>query len=318
MKNEFLEKAMDVLDDDLIEEAASFLERAPQPRKRGIRRRWLTLAAAICMALSLCGNVLAVAWVREREEQLAAQEDFYLRYLTESTRNLRQDTFDAEVFFEALDSPSTEVVYVAINRLAECYNDPALRQRAIDAIEPFVDSASNMVAQSAERVLTILNETFDADGICRLADGSVLFTLYPGLDGGDDCTLWRIEDGVLTAWWEMQEPYCYVTDLILSPDREKVAVCLASNKSGFLIVTDFTGGSVSGELVNTALAQYRAEHAQRISVRADFETYSWPENVTWQDEDTLCFDADLYLAPEGDTAAVQAVYHVSIGGFEIK
>lgn len=318
MKNELLQKALDELDDDLIEEAGSLLEHAPQTRRRGLRRYWLTIAAVICLTLSLCGNVVAVAWVREREEQLVAQEDFYLRYLTDSTRNLRQDAFDAEAFFEALDSSSTEVVYVAINRLVECYNDPALRQRAIDAIEPFVDSASGMVAQSAERVLAILNETFDADGICRLADGSVLFTLYPGLDGGDNCTLWRIEDGVLTAWWEMQEPYRYVTDLILSPDREKIAICLASNKSGFLIVADFAGGSIGGELVNTALMQYRAEHAQPISVRADFETYSWPENIAWQDEDTLCFDAGLYLASEGDTAAVQAVYHVSSGSLEMK
>lgn len=151
--------------------------------------------------------------------------------------------------------------------------------------------------------------------LCRRVARGVLADAQ---DGGDNCTLWRIEDGVLTAWWEMQEPYRYVTDLILSPDREKIAICLASNKSGFLIVADFAGGSIGGELVNTALMQYRAEHAQPISVRADFETYSWPENIAWQDEDTLCFDAGLYLASEGDTAAVQAVYHVSSGSLEMK
>lgn len=318
MKDEIWFKALDALDDELLAEAGVLLT-AQKPRRRKVTvRRWMTAAALICLLLSLCGNVFAVAWVQEREEQLAAQEDFYLRYLTESAQDLRQDEFDAERFFAALESTDTETVYIAINRLVECYNDPALRERAIGAITPFLKSRSEMVAASAERALSILCGTFDADGVCRLADGGALFTLYPGLYGGSDSTLWRIQDGVLTEWWSRDEPYQYVTNLVLSPDRQKVAICLASGKSGFLIVVDFETGRMSGELLNTTLAQVRAENGMQAHVRADFETYSFAEQVRWIDTETIAFDAELYFAPEGETAAVSVVYHTKTASLEIQ
>ncbi|MBQ8144196.1 MAG: hypothetical protein IJ042_05325 [Butyricicoccus sp.] len=318
MKDEIWFKALDALDDELLEEAGVLLT-AQKPHRRKIAvRRWLTVAALICLLFSLCGNVFAVAWVQEREEQLAEQEDFYLRYLTESTQDLRQDEFDAERFFAALESTDTETVYIAINRLVECYNDPALRERAIGAITPFLESRSEMVAASAERVLSVLRGTFDADGVCRLADGGALFTLYPGLDGGSDSTLWRIQGGVLAKWWSMEDPYQYVTELVLSPDGQKAAVCLVSGKSGFLIVIDFETGKVSGELVNTILAQVRAGKGMRAHVRADFETYSSIDRVRWIDAETLAFVADMYFAPEGETETVSVVYHTKTLYLEIQ
>lgn len=308
MRKVFWNSALDVLDDELIEEAgALLLEPKPRRRKLGFSR-WLTAAALICLLISLCGNAFAVVWVQEREAQLAEQEDFYLCYLTESAQDLRQETFEPERFFAALESTDTETVYIAINRLVECYNDPVLRERAIEAITPFLQSSSEMIVSSAERVLSVLRGSFDADGVCRLADGGALFTLYPGMDGGSDSTLWRIRDDVLTKWWDMNEPYRYVAEIVPSPDGRKAAVCFASGKSGFLIVFDFEKGLVSGELLHTALLQHRAACGMPLKVRADFETYSFADSITWQDTDVLTFDAELYFASEGETAEASAVY----------
>ena len=95
MKRELWMQALEELPDEWLEEAGTALEVSGGVRRRG-RHRWLRIIAAACLILSLCGNVFAVAWVRSRGEQLAQQEDFYLRYLTEAAQDLRSDTFDAE------------------------------------------------------------------------------------------------------------------------------------------------------------------------------------------------------------------------------
>lgn len=313
MKHELWNKALDELDDGMIEEAGRLLA-APRAKRRHITlHRWAVLAAALCLMLSLGGNVLAVAWVQEREAQLAAQKDFYVRLVDAEMRDLREDAFDAEKFFSALDSSDTETVYIAVNRLVECYNDPALRARAIEAVAPFADSASEMVAQSARRVLAILRETYDDDGVFVMADGSVVFTLFPGLESGyySDSTLWRIQDGVLDVYWALDEPYRVTQQIVPSPDGKKLAIQMASNKSAFLFIEDFVDGVVSPELMNSTLMTARAQRGMPLLVRVDFETYSWPENLRWLDSDTLAFDAGLYFAPEGETADASAVYRLS-------
>lgn len=312
MKRELWVQAMNELPDEWIEEAGMLLEEQPASRSRG-RHRWLRIFAAACLAASLCGNVFAYGWIQNREEQIAQQKDLYLRYLTEAAQDLRADVFDAERFFAALDSTDDETVYIAVNRLAACYNDPVLRERAAEAVEPFMNSPSRMIADSAKRVSAVLREDFDAAGIVRLPDGGAVFTLYPGLDGGDAAVLWRIEDGVLSEWWSFEAPYRYITDLLISPDGKKLAVCLASGKSGFLVVIDFESDKVSGELINTVLADVRARNGMQPHVRADFETYSFAEQVHWTGQGTLAFDAALYFAPEGVTEVRPAEYDPGAG-----
>lgn len=314
MKRELWNKALDELDDSMIEEAGRLLDKPRAKRRHITLHRWAVLAAALCLLLSLGGNVLAVAWVQEREAQLAAQEDFYVRLVDAEMRDLREDAFDAEKFFSALDSSDTETVYIAVNRLVECYNDPALRARAIEAVAPFVDSASEMVAQSARRVLSILNETYDDGGVFVMADGSVVFTLFPGLEESgaySDSTLWRIQDGVLDVYWALDEPYRVTQQIVPSPDGKKLAIQMASNKSAFLFIEDFVDGLVSPELMNSTLMTARAARGMPLLVRVDFETYSWPEELRWLDGDTLAFDAALYFAPEGETADASVVYRFS-------
>ena len=313
MKRELWNKAMDELDDSMLEEAGRLLD-APRAKRRHITvHRWAVFAAALCLMLSLGGNVLAVAWVQEREAQLAAQEDFYIRHMDAGLRNLREDGFDAEKFFSALDSSDTMAVYIAVNRLAECYNDPELKARAIEAVTPFADSASEMVAQSARRVLCILRDTYEDDGVFVMANGDVVFTLFPGLeDGGcSDSTIWRIQDGVLDVYWEMGEPYRGTQQIVPSPDKKKLAIQMVSNKSAFLFIEDIVDGTGSPELMNSTLMTARAQLGMGLLVRTDFETYSWPSGLHWVDGDTLAFDAELYFAPEGDTAAASAVYRFS-------
>ena len=310
-------QAMDELPNQWIEEAGAVLEEKRMVRSFG-KHRWLRIAAAACLILSLCGNVFAYGWIQNREEQIARQKNFYLRDLTEAARDLRAEEFDAERFFAALDSSDDETVYIAVNRLVECYNDPVMRERAAEAAAAFEDSASQMIADSARRVTAVLRETFDAEGIIRLPDGGVLFTLYPGLDGGDAAVLWRIENGVLSKWWTFEEPYRYITDLIQSPNGEKLAVCLASGKSGFLIVIDFETGKVSGELINTALASVRAGNGMQPHVRADFETYSFAEQVHWSGQGTLVFEAELYFAPEDAEETRLAEYDPDTGRLKIE
>lgn len=68
--------------------------------------------------------------------------ELYIRHLSPQDVSLGTDsvTYDAEKFFEALQSDSKYNQYIAINMLVRSFNDESLRARAVEKITPFVNN----------------------------------------------------------------------------------------------------------------------------------------------------------------------------------
>ncbi|MNC27770.1 hypothetical protein D3C75_759570 [compost metagenome] len=227
--------------------------------------------------------------------------------------------FDAEKFLQALKSNNDEHVYIAINRLVECFNDQKLREKALKALQPFLENDNPKIAASAAFATDILSKSYRSPYIFKLADGSILFTLFNNYsDYGSQNVLWRIKDNVLKEYLSFSTPSMYITDIIPSPNKKLVAVVTGSNKSEFVQIMNVEEGRTSPELVESARVKYGAQKELDTWVRPDHENYSYADKVVWKDNDTLEFEGSLAYQDTEIIENVTVAYQFSKKVIEVK
>ena len=84
----------------------------------------------------------------------------------------------AKIYFDGLQAEDSYKQYFAINKLVEYYNDEKVRRDAIRAINPFLLSENEKIADAAAFALSVRTQTFDDPRIIHIADGSLIFTLF--------------------------------------------------------------------------------------------------------------------------------------------
>lgn len=303
------------VDQELVAEALP--ERQSQA-KRPAFNWYKGLAAVLAMALMFSCSTLAWAMNNLQQEQEATR-DFYLRHLTpdqledvelygEEPNVVQQP----EVLFEALNSGDMYKQYIAINRLVELFNDPELRARAAQALQSFLSNPEPKLAEAAAFALDILEQRFESPLLCKMADGSIFFTLFNDYsDYGSYNQLWRIKDGRLESYITFFDPMMYITDLLPSPDGKLLAVSLCSNKSNFVVVINFIDGYFSSELIGSSRALWacQSDEERFADIRIDHETYSGCGNLRWLDNETLGFDAAFCFKHTDIVDIVRVVYN---------
>ncbi len=285
------------------------------------------LAAVLAMALVFSCSTLAWAMNSLQQEQETTRE-FYLRHLTpdqledvelygEALNVVQQ----SEVLFAALNSGDMYKQYIAINRMVELYNDPELRARAVQALQPFLSNPEPKLAEAAAFALDILEQRFESPLLCKMADGSIFFTLFNDYsDYGSYNQLWRIKDGRLESYITFFDPMMYITDLLPSPDGKLLAVSLCSNKSNFVVVINFIDSHFSSELIGSSRALWacQSDEERYADIRIDHETYSGCGNLRWLDNETLEFDASLSYNHTDIVDDVRVVYNYRTDEYSIR
>ncbi len=285
------------------------------------------LAAVLAMALVFSCSTLAWAMNSLQQEQETTRE-FYLRHLTpdqledvelygEELNVVQQ----SEVLFESLNSGDMYKQYIAINRMVELYNDPELRARAVQELQPFLSNPEPKLAEAAAFALDILEQRFESPLLCKMADGSIFFTLFNDYsDYGSYNQLWRIKDGRLESYITFFDPMMYITDLLPSPDGKLLAVSLCSNKSDFVVVINFIDGYFSSELIGSSRALWacQSDEERFADIRIDHETYSGCGNLRWLDNETLEFDAALFYNHTDIVDDVRVVYNYRTHEYSIR
>lgn len=268
------------------------------------------LAAVLAMALVFSCSTLAWAMNSLQQEQETTRE-FYLRHLTpdqledvelygEALNVVQQ----SEVLFAALNSGDMYKQYIAINRMVELYNDPELRARAVEVLQPFLSSEEPKLAESSAFALDILEQKFDSPLLCKMGDNGIYFTLFNNYsDYGSYNQLWRIKDDKLESVESFDWPLAYITDLLPSPDNKLLAISFCSNKGNFLIIRDTVKNvNIDYELMHNARVLYALELAANgvtnrfPQVRCDNEIYSGFGDLRWLDNTTVAFSASLSYA----------------------
>lgn len=313
MNKKQLFKEIGLIDDDLIEGAASLKRRVIRNHSYA---KWVAVAAVVCIFISSITTTLAVNYIQK------GNLDFYIRYLSPENINLENNTDvieNADKFFEALKSDNVYYQYIAINRLVECFNDSKLKVKALNQIEPFVQSNEKKLAEAASFAIDILSETYKSDKIYKLADGSIVFTLFHNYsDYGDYNEIWRIKQEKLEKYFSFSKPSLYIREMKLSPDRGLLAVTTCSNKSDFMIVLDPIKGMVSPDLISSSRMIFGARKEYPVFVRIDNENYSGVTNVSWKNNRVISFDASL---PYNDMEIIENVsvqYDVDKRSFNIE
>lgn len=286
MKREALYREIGLIDEDLIEAAGQSGEKK---KKQPISKKWIAYIASLMILSSVSTAAVAAEYYKKQSTEL------YMRYLTSEDMELLPATeYDADKFLQALKSNKEEYVYIAINRLVECYNDVELRKKALKAIEPLTKHENEKIADAATFVVDILSQKYDNPFIYKLADGSIVFTLFNHYsDYGSQNVLWRIKDNVLEKYLSFSAPSMYIKAIIPSPDGKLIAVVTNSNKSEFIQIVHVEEERVSPELVESARVKYGAQKAIDTWIRLDHENYSYANQIKWTTDDTLEFEALL-------------------------
>lgn len=285
------------------------------------------LAAVLAMALVFSCSTLAWAMNSLQQEQETTRE-FYLRHLTPDQLEdveLYSEALNVvqqpEVLFESLNSGDMYKQYIAINRLVELFNDPELRARAVQELQPFLSNPEPKLAEAAAFALDILEQRFESPLLCKMADGSIFFTLFNDYsDYGSYNQLWRIKDGRLESYITFFDPMMYITDLLPSPDGKLLAVSLCSNKSNFVVVINFIDGHFSSELIGSSRALWacQSDEERFADIRIDHETYNGCGNLRWLDNETLEFDAALSYNHTDIVDDVRVVYNYRTDEYSIR
>lgn len=314
------------VDQELVAEALP--EQGRQKAAKQPAFNWYKgLAAVLAMALVFSCSTLAWAMNSLQQEQEATRE-FYLRHLTpdqledvelygEELNVVQQ----SEVLFESLNSGDMYKQYIAINRMVELYNDPELRARAVQELQPFLSNPEPKLAEAAAFALDILEQRFESPLLCKMADGSIFFTLFNDYsDYGSYNQLWRIKDGRLESYITFFDPMMYITDLLPSPDGKLLAVSLCSNKSDFVVVINFIDSHFSSELIGSSRALWACQRDEErfADIRIDHETYSGCGNLRWLDNETLEFDAALSYNHTDIVDDVRVVYNYRTDEYSIR
>lgn len=286
MKREKLYKEIGLIDENLIEAAE---QNGVENKRTYLSRKWIACVATLMIFSSVSTALLAREYYENRNAEL------YIRYLTAEDMELVPATeYDANKFLRALKSDNEEYVYIAINRLVECFNDNNLREKALKEVEPFMKSTNEKIADAATFAVDILSQTYESSFIYKLADGSKVFTLFNNYsDYGSQNILWRIKDNKLEQYLSFSSPSMYIKQIIPSPDQKLIAVVTCSNKSEFVQIINLEEGRVSPELVESARVKYGAQKQLDTWIRIDYENYSYVNNIEWKENNTLGFEAVL-------------------------
>ena len=308
MKNEKLLHAIGEIDDKYIIDAAPGRHASDnQPKTFSPKRRIMRyVAIAACMAVFIIATTaFAANYIQD------TLDEFYLRYLSAEEMAVADSIAEhlgAKIYFSALKSGDLYKTYFAINKLVEYYNDENVRQKAIQAITPFLANENEKISDAAAFALSVLTQTFDDPRIVHLADGTLVFALFNDYsDYGTYNKLWIIKDGELSVFIKFVEPQMYIRYMLPSPDAKLLAVYTISNKSGFVVIHDLIGGYVSAELIDSARYLVAKDMGYSLRQRIDFENYSelaaidgqrvadWDGGrcIRWVDNDTLEFGASL-------------------------
>jgi len=297
MKKETIREAVSLLEDNLIEEAIN-------SKGKGIAkhyfRKWVSVAAVFCILISFGSTVWAVTTLKKDNLEL------YIRKLSPDNINLSVETeYKVDKFLEALKSDDPYYQYIAINRLIESFNDTQLREKVIKQIQPFIHSEEIELAEAASLAVDILSEKYESKNVYKLADESVVFTLFNHYsDYGSYNEIWRIAEGKLEKYFSFSNPSMYITEIIVSPDGKKIAVTTSSNKSEYVVIFDIENGRISPELVSSARIILGAKKGYDVFSRIDNENYSGINNINWVDSDRLYFNAILSY---NDTEIIEEV-----------
>lgn len=286
MKKEDLFKEIGLIDENLIEAAG---HNGTEKRKKGISKKWVILVACLVLYSSTASALLATEYYKNQNSEP------YIRYLNAEDMELEPATqYDAEKFLHALKSDNNEYVYIAINRLVESFNDPTLRVKALKQLQPFIKNENQKIADAAAFAVDILSKSYRSPYIVKLADGSMIFTLFNNYsDYGSQNVIWRIKDNVLKEYLSFSAPSMYITKMIPSPNHKLIAIVTCSNKSNFVQISNIEEGMTSPELIESARVKYGAQKELDTWIRTDHENYSYADNLMWKDNDTLVFEGSL-------------------------
>ncbi|MED4953781.1 hypothetical protein ABEO75_12460 [Paenibacillus macerans] len=311
MKREELYKEIGLIDENLIEAAGhSGIEK----RKKRISKKWVVLVSCLILCSSTSTALLATAYYKNQNSEL------YIRYLTDEDMDLVPATeYDAEKFLQALKSDNDVYVYIAINRLVECFNDHKLREKALKELQPFLTNDNQKIADAAAFAIDILSKSYRSPYIFKLADGSIIFTLFNNYsDYGSQNVLWRIKDNVLEEYSSFSTPSMYIKEIIPSPNRKLVAIVTCSNKSEFVEIINVEERRSSPELVESARVKYGVQKKLDTWVRVDHENYSYANNIVWKDKDTLEFEGSFSYQDNEIVEDVAVAYQFSKKVIEVK
>lgn len=286
MKKEDLFKEIGLIDENLINAAG---HNGTEKRKKGISKKWVVLVACLILYSSTASALLATEYYKNQNSEP------YIRYLKAEDMELEPTTqYDAEKFLHALKSDNNEYVYIAINRLVESFNDQKLRVKALKELQPFLKNENQKIADAAAFAVDILSKSYRSPYIVKLADGSMIFTLFNNYsDYGSQNVIWRIKDNVLKEYLSFSAPSMYVTKIIPSPNHKLVAIVTCSNKSNFVQISNIEEGMTSPELIESARVKYGAQKELDTWIRTDHENYSYADKIVWKDNDTLAFEGSL-------------------------
>ncbi|WP_139990605.1 hypothetical protein [Paenibacillus paridis] len=311
MKREELYKEIGLIDERLIDAAE---HSGAGRRQRTFSKKWITLLACLILYSSTSTVLLATEYYKNQNAEP------YIRYLTDEAMELVPAAqYDANKFLDALRSDNNEYVYIAINRLVECFNDPKLREKALKELQPYLNNDHSKIADAAAFAVDILSKSYRSPYIVKLANGSKLFTLFNNYsDYGSQNVLWRIKDNVLEKYFSFSAPSMYITEIIPSPDRELVAIVTGSNKSQFVQIMNVEEGMISPELVESARINYGTQKELETWIRTDHENYSFVNNIVWESNDRLRFEGSLAYQNTEIIENVMVTYQFSKKEIEVK
>lgn len=311
MKKEDLFKEIGRIDENLIEAAG---HNGTEKRKKRISKKWVILVACLVLYSSTASALLATEYYKNQNSEP------YIRYLNAEDMELEPATqYDAEKFLRALKSDNNEYVYIAINRLVESFNDPTLRVKALKELQPFLKNENQKIADAAAFAVDILSKSYRSPYIFKLADGSMIFTLFNNYsDYGSQNVIWRIKGNVLKEYLSFSAPSMYITKIIPSPNHKLVAIVTGSNKSNFVQISNIEEGMTSPELIESARVKYGAQKELDTWIRTDHENYSYADKLVWKDNDTLAFEGSLAYQNTEIIENVTVTYQFSKKIIEVK
>lgn len=311
MKSEKLYREIGLIDEKLIEASENY---RVHKKKLFITPKWVACVLGLVILSSGSSVLLAREYYENKSTEL------YMRYLTYEEMELATAyEYDADKFLRALKTDNNEYIYIAINRLLECFNDAKLREKALKEIAPFIESDNEKIAQAAAFAVDILSGKYESPLVYKLSDGSIMFTLFNDYsDYGSGNVLWRIKDGILEEYFSFSKPSMYIKEIIPSPDHKRLAIVTCSNKSEFVQIIGVEEGKISPELVESARVKYGAEKGLTTWIRADYENYSYIRNIEWKNDNMLEFETSFTYDDTSDNIEAKVIYEFSEKRMQIK
>lgn len=225
--------------------------------------------------------------------------DIYWRYIDdeimESADKLIKE-YGAEVLFKGLKSANVYSQYYCLNRLVEFYNYDDIRIKAIDEINPFLNSTNNTLKKGAEFAVDVLSKKFDSPYIVHAMDDIKIFAIFNDYsDYGSYNELWIIRDDKLSKLHSFKNLQAYINTgepIKLSPNKDKIIVQTSSRRSGSINIIDLKTGKVSPEIMTMIIGKVAKDNKDYNNTYPEGQ-YNWGGNIRWIDNNTIEFEANL-------------------------